>query len=57
MKDELRKMEPATCEDRLARNLRMVWLSISAETLDNLVCGMPERMRECIRQGGGYIWK
>lgn len=57
MKDELSKMEPATTEDGLVRNLRKVWLSISAETLDNLVCGMPERMRECIRQGGGYIGK
>ena len=57
MNDELSKMKPATTEDGLVRSLRKVWLSISAETLDNLICGIPERMRECVRQGGGYIGK
>ena len=57
VQNELDMMEPATTEKALIRNLQRAWLSISAETLDNLMCGMPDRMRECVRLGGGYIGK
>ena len=57
MKDGLSKIESATTEDGLVRNLRKVVLSISAEKRDNLVFGMPERMRKCIRQDRGHIGK
>ena len=55
MQSELDMMEPATDEQALFRTLQRAWLSISAETLDNLMCGMPDRLRECVRLGGGYI--
>ena len=54
---ELDKLEPATSETTLVSNLQKAWCKISAETLDNLVCGMPERMRECVRLGGACIGK
>lgn len=57
VQDELDKMGPATNETALVRNLQKAWSSISAETLNNLMCGMPERMRECVRLGGGCIGK
>lgn len=57
VKDQLDKMEPARSQETLIRSLKRAWLSISAETLDNLMCGMPDRMRECVRLRGGYICK
>ena len=57
VKDEVDKATPATSEATLIRNVQSAWCSISAETLDNLVCGMPERMRACVREGGAYINK
>ena len=57
MEDGLSKMKLATTEDGHVRNLRRVMLSISAEKRDNLVSGMPERMRKCMRQDRGYIGK
>lgn len=57
VKEELNKMKPATSEKTLIQNVQVAWRRIKAETLDNLMCGMPERMRECIRLHGGYIGK
>lgn len=57
VKDKVDKATPATSEATLIRNVQSAWCSISAETLDNLVCGMPERMRACVREGGAYINK
>ena len=56
---ELDKREPPTSKKALVSNLQNAWRQISAETLDNLVCGMPERMRECqcIRLRGGCTGK
>ena len=54
---ELDKREPPTSKKALVSNLQNAWRQISAETLDNLVCGMPERRRECIRLRGGCIGK
>ena len=45
---ELDKMEPATSEQTLVSNLQKAWRRISAETLDNLMCGMPECMIDCV---------
>jgi len=41
-------MEPATSEQTLVSNLQKAWRRISAETLDNLICGIPECMRDCV---------
>ena len=57
VQDRMDKMAPASSETALIRNLRSAWSSISGETLDNLMCGMPERMRACVRKRGGYINK
>ena len=35
----------------------LAWRWIKAEILGNLMSGMQERMRECIRMHGGYIGK
>ena len=48
---ELDKLELATSEKALVSSLQKAWGNISAETRDNLVCGMRERMREYIRLG------
>ena len=45
IQDKLDKTDPATSEATLIENVRSVWRSISAETLDNLMCGMPQRKR------------
>ena len=50
---ELDKKEPPTSEKALVSNLQNAWRQNSAETLDNLVCGMPEPMIESIRLRGG----
>ena len=57
MQSELDVMELATAEQALIRDLRRAWLSISEEILDNLMCGLPDRLRVCVRLGGGYIGK
>ena len=60
MQNELDMMKLATIEQVLIRNLQRACLNISAETLDILMGGMPDRMnmcrtRPCVRLGGGYI--
>ena len=57
VQDQLDMMETATSKEALIMNLRRACLSISAETLDNLMCSMPDRMRRCVRLGGGHIGK
>ena len=57
VQDKVDKMAPASSEMTLIRNVRSAWRSISAETLDSLICGMPERMRACVAKCGGFINK
>ena len=57
VQSDLDTMKPATSEKTLIRNLQEAWRRIKAETLDNLICGMPERMPECTRVHGDYIGK
>ena len=56
VQDKLDMMEPATSE-ALFRNLQRAWLSMSAETLDNLMCGIPGHTKQCVRLGGKHIGK
>ena len=49
------KLATATSEVNLIRNVRSTWCGISAETLDNLMCGMPKLMRVCMEKRGDYI--
>ena len=51
------KIDPATSEATLIENVRLAWCSISTETLDNLICGMPERMRARVQKRRGIINK
>ena len=46
-------MELATSE----KNVQVARRRIKTESLHNLMCGMHERMQDCIRQNGGYIGK
>ena len=46
VKAELNKTEPATSEKTLIQNVQVAWRRIKAETLDNLMRGMMERLRE-----------
>ena len=57
VKEELKKIEQATSEKVLIQNVQVAWRRIKAETLDNLMGDMPERMRECIQMHGGYVGK
>ena len=50
---ELNKMEPTTSEKTLIQNVQVALRWIKAETLGNLMPGVPERMQECIRLHGG----
>ena len=50
-------MGSATSEKTIIQNIKVAWRRSKAETLDNVLCGMPERMRECIRLHGGYVGK
>ena len=49
------KLATATSEVNLIRNARSAWRGISAETLDNLMCGMPKLMRVCMEKRGDNI--
>ena len=57
VQESIIKMAPATSEKTLIRNVRTAWSQITSETLLNLVCGMPDRMRACLKERGGYINK
>ena len=57
VQQKLNQTVPATSEDTLTRNLRAAWSCIDAETLDNLVSGMTDRMRACLKERGGHICK
>ena len=57
LKAELNKIEPAPSEKTCIQNVQVTWGRIKAETLDNQMCGMLERMQECSRLYGGHIGK
>ena len=57
VQQELDKMTPATSAGELAGRLKKAWGRIKPDVLENLVAGMPQRMRDCIAMRGGYIGK
>ena len=54
---ELDTMEQPRSVKMLENNLKSAWSHISQETLGNLMDGMPERVRKCIKLKGGHIGK
>ena len=58
VQEEMNKMALATFEDTPAKNARSAWSRISAETPDNLLPGLPDRMLTRIRgRGAAYVNK
>ena len=57
VQQKLSQLVPATSDDTLMRKRRALWPCISAGTLDNLMSGMPDRMRACIKERWEYICK
>ena len=41
----------------LENNLKIAWPHISLKVLTNLIDGMPEQVRKCIKLKGDYIGK
>ena len=57
LQEKVNELPPATSVEQLTRQLKEAWAGISPTVLHNLTAGMPERMRECIANKGGYIGK
>ena len=57
VKEEGNKMGATTSEKIVIQNVQVAWRRIKAVTLGNLMSGLLERMRECVRLHGGYIGK
>ena len=45
--EELSKLSPSSWERTLFQNAQTAWPSVKGETLDNLICGMLGRIRQC----------
>ena len=50
-------LDPTTNEESLKNSLKKAWSEINEDTLDNLMSSMPNRVKLCIVDGGGYIKK
>ncbi|KAI6648542.1 Transposase [Oopsacas minuta] len=57
VKQEIELMDTPTNISMLEKYIKQARSQISPETLENLVSGMPKRMKLCIKQKGGYIGK
>ena len=57
LQEKVNEFPGATNIDRLTRQLRKAWAEISPAVLHNLVPSMPERMRQCNANKGGYVNK
>lgn len=57
LQDEVDKMTPANTADELVKQLKRAWCNIHPSVLENLVAGMPQRMRDCIANKGDHIGK
>ena len=55
VQEELKKLPDATNWETLIKNVKIDWANISPNILDNLICCMPERIKQCFRVKGGYI--
>ena len=57
VQSKLNEMPAATNRDSLIKNVKTAWSEIDPDTLENLICGMPERIKTCIKLKGAYIGK
>lgn len=57
IQEPMNKMALAISERTLTRNVRAAWSQISAQTLDDLMSHMPDRMLAYARENGDYIRK
>ncbi|KAI6649840.1 hypothetical protein LOD99_6390 [Oopsacas minuta] len=57
VKQEIELMDTPTNISMLEKHIKQACSQILPETLENLVSGMPKRMKLCIKQKGGYIGK
>ena len=57
LQNHLDLLDPPTNEESLKNNLKRAWSEINEDILDNLISSMPNRVRLCIANGGGYIKK
>ena len=57
VQQKLKEMEPATNEENLIEKVKTAWSEISPNVLNNLVSGMPGRIKKCLQLKGGCIGK
>ena len=57
VKMDIDLMPTPTNVSMLEKNVKLAWSRISPETLDNLISGMQNRIKLCIKLKGGYIGK
>ncbi|KAI6656223.1 hypothetical protein LOD99_1556 [Oopsacas minuta] len=57
IQSKINEMEVATNLNMLEKQLKLAFSQISPEILDNLVSGMPERIKTCLKYKGRYIGK
>ena len=57
VQNQMDEIRAATSRDGLIDSLKLAWRQSPRETLDDLICGMPERMLACVKERGGYIGK
>ena len=50
-------MPAATNRNGLIQNVKKAWSAISPDTLNRLICGMPDRVKKCLRMKGQHIGK
>ena len=57
LQSKLDTMDCATNLNILEKQLLLAWKEISPETSENLIAGMPSRIKKCLELNGGYIGK